>query len=264
MRKAGSASPPALPILVSLAAVVVGGFAMLTTMQATAGWGLRPMLVASELALLAPGLLAAALAHLPAARSLGLAAPGGRAAALSLGIGAAFWGASLGLFSLQAAIWPLPPEYIQAFQRLHAALQPHGALDAVVSVAAIALAPAACEELLFRGMVLPSLQRSLPAPLAVAGTALAFAAVHLDLYRFLFAAAVGMGLGLLRLRTGSVIAPFLAHGLLNTLTFAAVQVLDEGEAGSEPAPWIGALLLLGGSAAAAALWRALRPRGASS
>jgi membrane protease YdiL (CAAX protease family) len=263
MRKAGSAPPRVLPILVSLAAVVAGGYAMLATMRATASWGLRPMLVASELALVAPALLAVALARLPPGRALGLAAPGSRTAALSLGIGAAFWVASLGLFSLQAAVWPLPPEYIQLFQRLPAALQPHGVLDAIVSVFAIALAPAACEELLFRGILLPSLQRWLPAGIAVAITALAFALVHFDPYRFLFAAAVGAGLGLLRLRTGSVIAPFLAHGLLNTLTFAAVQLMDEGEAGAEPAPWIGALLLLGGGAAAAILWRALRPRGAS-
>ena len=70
---------------------------------------------------------------------------------------------------------------------------------------------------------------------------------------------MGTGLGLLRLRTGSVVAPLLAHGLLNTLTFAAVQFMDEGQAASEPAPWVGALLLLGGSAVAVGVLRAIRP-----
>jgi membrane protease YdiL (CAAX protease family) len=263
MSKAGSAASPSLPLLASLPAVVVGAVAMLATMAATAPHGLRTTLVASELALVAPALLAAALARVPWRDGLGLRPPGGRAAALSLGVGAALWAASLGLFSLQSVVWPLPPEYLEAFRRLHAALRPSGPLDAALSVAAIALAPALCEELLFRGLVLPSLQRRLPDAAAVGLSAVLFGAVHLDLYRFLFAVAVGVGLALLRLRTGSVIAPFLAHGLLNTLTFAAVQVMDESQAASDPAPAMGALLLLGGTGAAALIMRALPPRGGS-
>jgi membrane protease YdiL (CAAX protease family) len=259
MRKAGSTASPALPPLVAIAAVVLGGAAMLATMAATAPWGLRPMLVASELALAAPALLTFALARLPWSRSLGLAPPGGRTAMLSLAVGAAFWVASIGLFSVQSLLWPFPPEYLEGFQRLHAALRPAGPIDAVVSIAAIALVPAVCEELLFRGILLPALRRWLPASAAVAVTAVLFGAIHLDPYRFAFAAVVGVGLCLLRLRTGSVVAPLLAHGLLNTLTFAVVLFMDEAQAAAEPAPWVGALLLLGGSAVAAAVLRAIRP-----
>jgi sodium transport system permease protein len=263
MGKAGSAPSPALPLAVSLAAVALGWAAMQATMAATVRWGLKPMLVASELALLAPALLGAALLRQPLAATLGLRRPDGRTAVLALAIGAAFWAASLGVFSLQSLAWPLPPAYLEGFRRIHAALRPAGPLDAVVSVLAIAVAPAACEEILFRGAVQPSLQRRLPAWAAVGVTAILFAAVHWDPYRTLFAVAAGVGLGLVRLRSGSVVPPLLAHAALNTATFVVVQLLDESQAAADPPAWLGALLLAGGAAAAALILRALPARGGS-
>jgi uncharacterized protein len=260
MGKAGSAS--AVPFaLAAIAAVLLGGVAMVTTMGITAAWGLRPMLVASETALLVPTLLVLALLRISWREGLGLRLPGARTLALAVAAGLAFWIASLGLFALQAAVWPLPPEYLEAFRRLHAALRPSGPLDAAYSLAAIAFAPAICEELLFRGALLPALHRAFGAGLAVAASAFLFAVIHLDLYRFLFAAAVGVGLGLLRLRTGSVLPPLIAHALLNAATFVAAPFVDDPQGSSDPEPWLGALLLLAGTGAATFVFRALRPRG---
>jgi membrane protease YdiL (CAAX protease family) len=259
MGKAGSGSSPALPFPVATAAVVLGGMAMIATTVATAAWGLRPMLVASEAALVAPALLALSLMRVPWREGLGLRPPDPRTVGLSVAAGAAFWVASLGLFALQSAVWPLPPEYLEAFRRLHAALRPSGPVDAAYSLAAIAFAPAICEELLFRGTVLPSFRRAFGAPAALAISAFLFGVVHLDPYRFLFAAAVGVGLGVLRLRTGSVVPPLLAHGLLNAATFVAAPFVDDPQGSSDPEPWLGALLLLGGTAAAVLILRAIRP-----
>ena len=71
-----------------------------------------------------PALLILAVFRIPLRDGLGLRWPGPRTIALALGAGLAFWVASLGLFALQAAVWPLPPEYLEAFRRLHAALRP--------------------------------------------------------------------------------------------------------------------------------------------
>ena len=71
----------------------------------------------------------------------------------------------------------------------------------MLSVLAIAVAPAVCEELLFRGLVLHSLLPLLRTAGAVAASALLFGLIHLDfssggatLYRVPFAIAVGVGL----------------------------------------------------------------------
>lgn len=166
---------------------------------------------------------------------------------------------SLGLFELQYAVWRPPAGYLEAFQRLHAALRPSGPIDALVSVAAIAVAPAVFEELLFRGVVLPALLRALGNWGAIFGSALLFGLIHLDLvnpgglfYRVPFAFAVGLGLGLLRVRTGSLLPSILAHALLNTITFVAEPLAEDPSAGlPDPRPLLGAALLIPGLAVAA-------------
>src|SRR5262249_11525487 len=152
----------------------------------------------------------------PVGAALGLAALGTRHALAALGAGLALWVASVGLFEQQAWMWPPDPSYLEAFRRLHDTLRPSGLFDALASVAAIALVPALCEETLLRGILLPSLRRLMPAALAVLLSAFLFAVIHFDLYRFPFTFAVGIALGLLKQRSGSLWAPVLAHGLLNT------------------------------------------------
>ena len=95
-----------------------------------------------------------------------------------------------------------------------------GAPRLVLLLATVVAAPIG-EELFFRGWVLPYLQRTGPA-LAVLVSAALFAVVHvhppaLPVY-FLF----GIGLALLYLRTGSLLAPIVAHAINN---LAAVIVL---------------------------------------
>jgi len=209
--------------------VVIAGWKLMGTIMGVAlslGLGLRPALVAAELSLALPALVALALVPAPWGTALSLRRIPGRLTAVSLAAGVAFWVASLGLFELQYAVWRPPPGYLEAFQRLHEALRPSGFLDALISVAAIALAPALFEELLFRGVVLPSLLRSMGAGWAVFGSAVLFGLIHLDgsvpgatFYRVPFAFAVGLGLGILRVRTGSLYPSILAHALLNSITF---------------------------------------------
>jgi len=187
-------------------------------------------------------------------------------AMVALGAGAALWAASLGLLEVQSVVWPPSEAFLETFRQLHKALRPRGVLDAAFSVAAIAVFPAVCEEILFRGVVLPSLARWMGSTGAVFSSALMFGLIHLDIAagvpvftRVPFAILVGVGFGLLRVRTGSLVPPILGHAVLNTITFATVVVTGVGMETETPDVALGAALLLGGSVLFAIALRHARP-----
>jgi membrane protease YdiL (CAAX protease family) len=228
--------------------------------------GLRPLLMASELMLIAPALAFLLLARRRIAETLALFPIGRTGAMVAVFAGAALWAASVGLLSLQSIAWPPSAEFLETFKRIHAALQPHGVADAMFSVAAIAVFPAVCEEILFRGLVLPSLLRVLPAAGAILASALLFGAIHLDFVaagpvftRVPFAILVGAALGALRVRTGSLVFPVLAHAVLNTITFATVLVLGVDADTDIQEPLLATALLLGGGVLTAMALRHARP-----
>jgi len=266
-KRSASGAAPALHPAAALVSVFAGIAAMLLTAAPAARLGLKPALLLSELALMAPALLLTLLLGPPLRRMLGLTSPFPPATLLSLGTGATLWLTSLGLFELQYSVWAPPQGYLEAFRRLHEALRPAGPLDALVSLLAIAAAPAVCEEIVFRGAVLPAFVRPLGAWGAAVFSALLFGLIHLDftaaglsLYRVPFAAVVGLGLAALRLRTGSLAPAMLAHAALNAITFAAAPFTDDPALGMpDPEPVLGALLLLVGGAATLALLARLRP-----
>ncbi|MBI3932502.1 MAG: CPBP family intramembrane metalloprotease [Acidobacteria bacterium] len=254
-------------LLLVLVVVAAGWLAMLLSSILTMRTlGLRPSLVVSEAVLVLPGALAALALGL-GRDEIGLRTVDRRTAFLSLAAGATLWVTSLGVFEVQYALWSPPPGYLEAFRQLHAALEPSGPADALVSVLAIAIAPAVCEEALFRGIVLPSVLRVLGGTAAVAASALLFGAIHLDFtsgviptaYRVPFACAIGVGLALLRLRTGSLLPPVVAHATLNTITFLVAPWMDDpGQALPDPRPGLGAALLATGVAATALAFRFAR------
>ena len=233
--------------------------------RAVASHGLHITLMTAEALLIAPGLVLMLIRRVPLVSGLALRPVSTPAALLALLAGATLWAASLGLMNVQFVIWPPPPEFLDSFRALHEALRPRSVGEAVLSVAAIAMMPALCEEMLFRGIVLPSLQRWGTAS-ALFGSAMMFALIHVDavgtspaFYRLPFAFAVGLGLAALRLTTGSLIPAIAAHAVLNTITFATVFLSGAAsEAVDEPQALSGTLLLLGGAAASAGIFRALR------
>jgi membrane protease YdiL (CAAX protease family) len=244
------------------ASAVVGAVAMVTGVVVfgrTLRFPLRASLVLGSILLVLPGLLAVLAAGRPLRATLAWSGGGPRTLALAAGLGVGLWVLSLGLLELQFAVWPPPPGYIEGFRALHAALKSTGPLDWLWSLAAIAVAPALCEELLVRGIVLPSFRAAFGTGLAVAGSALVFAAIHLDAYRFLFTLVAGIVLGAIRVRTEVLGPSMLAHGLLNTLTFVAAPFLDDPtEPLPDPRPLLGLALFVGGFVATALLMRRLR------
>ena len=96
-------------------------------------------------------------------------------------------------------------------------------------VFAFGVLPGVCEELLFRGAFF-GLWRTRAGPVvAVMGTAVAFGAFHLSVFRFFPTAALGLVLGLFSLRTGRVGPGMLAHALNNSVAMVALSYgLDVG------------------------------------
>jgi membrane protease YdiL (CAAX protease family) len=233
-----------------------------------AGAGLRASLLLTEGALLLPSLLAACLWSRMAGTGLGLRAPGGRATLQAAAAGLSLWAGSLGLFELQYTVWAPPPGFLESFWALHQALKPHGLLDAAWSVGAIAVAPAVCEETVFRGVLLPSFRQAAGRAAAVGATALLFSLIHVDaaagaltFYRVPFALVLGLAFGWMRLATGSLPLVVVAHAVLNTLTFLAAPLIDPPGPTLPPArPALGLGLLAVGGLLTALAWRGLGRR----
>ena len=258
----GSTPGRPLTLLVGVAVTVAGICAMRAPLLAApllvGAVGFRGFIAVSEVLLAVPGLLALGLRGAPLGQALALRPLSRRGIALCLGLGAVLWVASLGLLELQNVVWPVPPEYIAQFRHLHDLLRPRDPLDALLSLATIALVPAVCEETAIRGVLLPSL-RTLVVPLpSIFLSAAVFSFMHLDLYRALFTFAVGLVLAALRLRTQSLWPGLIAHATLNALTFAAAPFIDDPTGPlPDPRPLLGLALLAVGGYATALLWRHL-------
>src|SRR6516162_8507500 len=88
------------------------------------------------------------------------------------------------------------------------------------------------EELLFRGLIAGSLSRRLPVPWANLGQALLFLIPHLlvlwvmpEMWRILPVIFVGsLLLGWVRIRSGSIIGPWLIHASVNVATCLSVAI----------------------------------------
>ncbi|HUQ03005.1 MAG TPA: CPBP family intramembrane glutamic endopeptidase [Kofleriaceae bacterium] len=76
---------------------------------------------------------------------------------------------------------------------------------------ASALVPGTCEEILHRGVLLPSLAARMGRPLALVAVTTLFAVMHIEPARMVSAACVGLVAGLLAIRTGSVWPAVVLH-----------------------------------------------------
>ncbi len=256
----GSDRARPFPLLAALALTALGIVAMVggATSLARSGLSLRPQIALGTLFLALPSLAALAVAPRRWPAVAGRPATG-RMLSLSFLLGAALWVASAGLMEVQSLVAPPSQQYLDAFRALHHALAPRNAADALVSIVVIAVLPGLCEELVVRGVCLPSLAAVLRGGVAgpVVLTALLFAAIHLDPYRFAFTFALGLVFGLVRLATRSLWPSVVAHLTLNTLTFLVAPFVDDPTQAYTPNAGLGALCLLAGSAVAWPLLGAL-------
>lgn len=87
-------------------------------------------------------------------------------------------------------------------------------ISPVASVIVLAVVPAVCEELMFRGFLLSSL-KSTGKPAAVIITGLLFGIFHIDILRLLPAAIMGAAFAYIAFETESVILPMVFHFINN-------------------------------------------------
>lgn len=135
---------------------------------------------------------------------------------------------SLGLMLLsqwlmqQVHLTPRPQTAIEALQT-----SPDMARRVAVGLTAVLLAPV-FEELVFRGVLLVALRQAGYPRLAFWGTAVFFAATHLNLMTFLPLVCFALVLNVLYLRTGSLIGPITAHAVFNGTNFVWVVLGGPG------------------------------------
>jgi len=268
MSATGSGSSPVFSPALALAVTLAGVLAMMTGAYTLASFGtsdLRAQIAAGTVFLALPTVALLLVARRQTWReTLSLPRVAPRTLGLSALLGGALWVLSIGLMELQSLALPPPPEYFELFRAVHHALAPANAFDALVSVAVIAIAPGVGEEIVTRGILLPSLVRPLGRPLAVLASAFLFAAMHLDIYRFLFTFAIGIVLGALRLRAESLWPTIVAHVTLNTLTFLIAPLVDDPtQTVYTPQPALGVAAFLAGLALTLPLLKALRRDGAA-
>ncbi len=261
-RSASTRPAPPLPPLAAIALTLVGVAAMFlaSVFLLRQRFPLRAQIGLGTLALAVPALIVLLLSD-PARRAAVGAGIARRAAALSVLLGASLWVGSIGLMEVQSLLMPPPPQYLDAFRAIHAALAPANLLDGLLSLVIIAVLPGLFEELVVRGVLLPSLVAWMPETAAVLVSATFFAAMHGDLYRFLFTFTIGFVLGLLRLGTGSLWPSVIAHASLNTLTFVIAPFLDDPSQAYTPQPVLGVACLFAGAVFTLPLLRRLAPGG---
>ena len=97
---------------------------------------------------------------------------------------------------------------------------------ALQALSVVVMAPI-CEELLFRGVIYPSLRDLGHHRLAIAASSLLFAAIHGSLALMLPLTVLAVILVWLYEKTGSIIAPVLMHAAFNAVNFAMIKLLPQ-------------------------------------
>lgn len=110
----------------------------------------------------------------------------------------------------------LKPQEQEAVQTLEMAVTWFNRV--ALAIVTIVLAPAA-EEMLFRGILYPIIKQAGYPRLALWGTALLFAAIHLNLVTFVPLTVLALGLTLLYEKTDNLLGPITTHALFNAMNF---------------------------------------------
>jgi sodium transport system permease protein len=122
------------------------------------------------------------------------------------------------------SIYPLSPETQQLMGPLQAMVG-RAPLWSVLLV--MALAPAVCEELAFRGFILTGLRHTGHKWGAILLSSIFFGVAHGMLQQSLNAAALGMVLGFIAVQAGSIVPCITFHFLYNSLTLLTARVTPE-------------------------------------
>lgn len=249
---------------------LAAGFAALWYAQGLAPRDFVPALIVQQaVAVLIPLVAVSWWQRVDARRTFALGVPGGSwPRAIAAVVGAALVGGGAFVVGAAAAlaVWQgqVSPEALDLAARLVETIR---GVPPAVAVVILAVMPAVCEELFFRGWVLSAFTGPQPtgrrALIAVVAQAAAFAAFHLLPERMPQTFALGLVLGGLVLATRSLLPAIVAHAAHNAMpvllvaTASSTDLASLGEATAGLPPWAVAVavgcLVTGGLLVAASL-----------
>jgi sodium transport system permease protein len=145
--------------------------------------------------------------------------------------------------------FPVLKQLLQEYHPLTGALQSEAGGPTIGYVLVIAVLPALCEELAFRGFILTGLRRRFRPLTAVFLSSFLYALFQMNVFQFATAFVLGAVLALIALRTGSAAPAMVFHLVYNLSALGAAQALGD--------PLFGASLAIGCSVAAAGLLAAI-------
>ena len=146
------------------------------------------------------------VALVPSRRRLGLVRPRARYLAAAAMVGISMWYVNLNVVVALGLDQTSP--------RLEAVVhQPSLALVLLT----IALLPAICEELIFRGVLARGLATAMPWPLAAVSSAAVFSLFHMSIVQAVPTFLLGIALGIIATRARSVFPTMLAHAINNAV-----------------------------------------------
>jgi len=117
--------------------------------------------------------------------------------------------------------WQAPAQLLHVLVRIQLITDPTSAL---VVVFAVIIIPAVCEEVFFRGFVFTGLRYHHGPATAIIGSALLFAAAHLNPWQFPALLFLGLFLGALVHWTHSLYPSLLGHAAINSLSVTAINL----------------------------------------
>jgi sodium transport system permease protein len=139
--------------------------------------------------------------------------------------GAALVGLSAWVVVLSLSSWFLPETPKEVEETLRRLVAPTGGRALVLTLALVALTPAVCEEVLFRGAILRGFAATLPPLTSAVLTGVLFGLFHANLYQLVPATVLGIVLSLIALRSGSILPSMLTH-FINNLCIAVLAHLE--------------------------------------
>jgi sodium transport system permease protein len=120
---------------------------------------------------------------------------------------------------VQNQFLPMPQKALEALEKMMKATQQYP-LPLILLL--VAVMPAICEEMAFRGFILSGLSSKFKPFAAMAATAAFFAAFHLSLYRFLPTFLIGLAACYLVWRSRSIVAGMILH-MVNNATITILS-----------------------------------------
>ena len=246
-RRPGAKPTPAVSLLIFAVVLVAGFYGTLALLKR----GLPTVLIVTQyVCFLLPVLLLIRMKGFDFVETLRLRAPSWKTVLGAVLIGCSAWAVAGGLL---VRLLP-PPESLQkAMERL--LMLEDSAVPLWQVWALIALTPAICEELLFRGLIMSGFRRLGMWP-AILATSLLFGLAHASIYRLLPTMALGIIFGYAVWKTNSIVAGMICHalnnGLMATMARSKPLIAQLGMGDAKFVPWhiIGICIVL----MAAGLW----------